>query len=61
MTTKGKILKAIKEKCLDCCSGSITEVNVCSVGNSCALFPYRQGKDPSPTRKGRFVALQSAT
>lgn len=52
MTTKGIILKAIRETCLDCCCGSINEVKTCAVGTKCSLYPYRMGHDPLPSRKG---------
>ena len=59
MTTKGAILKAIRQHCLDCCNGSIKEVELCEVGNNptssigrCVLYPYRFGSDPKPSKKG---------
>lgn len=55
MTTKGTILKAIREHCLECCCGSPGEVVICAVGPKCQLFDYRMGKDPRPSRKGRFM------
>jgi hypothetical protein len=42
-------LKSIRRKCLDCCSGSPKEVELCTVG-TCSLYLYRFGK--SPRRKG---------
>jgi hypothetical protein len=55
MTTKGKILKAIREKCLDCCCNSPKEVKLCQVGNNpkgnrCSLYPFRFGSDPNPSK-----------
>lgn len=38
-------VKAIREKCLDCCCGSVTEVKLCP-SSDCALFPFRFGKNP---------------
>lgn len=38
-------VKAIREKCLDCCCGSATEVNLCEI-HDCALYPFRLGKNP---------------
>jgi hypothetical protein len=38
-------LKAIREKCLDCCCGSAAEVRKC-VAVDCALWPYRMGTNP---------------
>ena len=42
-------LKAIRQKCLDCCMGSAQEVRLCPV-RDCALYPYRTGHNPK--RKG---------
>lgn len=42
-------LKAIREKCLDCCCGQEKEVELCTCEN-CSLHIYRFGKDPN--RKG---------
>ncbi len=66
MTTKGKILKAIREKCLDCCCGSCKEVKLCQVGNNpkgnrCTLYPYRFGKDPEPSKNVGFAKIPSCT
>ena len=36
-------LKAIKEKCLDCCCGDAYEVKKCTA-EKCPLFVYRFGK-----------------
>lgn len=38
-------LRAIREKCIDCCCGSQHEVKICEV-RSCALWPFRFGKNP---------------
>lgn len=38
-------VKAIREKCLDCCCGSINEVKMCPC-ESCSLYPFRFGKNP---------------
>lgn len=37
-------LKAIREKCLDCCCGSAKEVKLCEL-TTCALHPFRFGKN----------------
>ena len=42
-------LKAIREKCLDCCGGSAHEVKICQV-TRCSLHPFRLGHNPN--RKG---------
>lgn len=36
---------AIREKCLDCCVGSPSEVRRCAMVD-CALWPFRMGTDP---------------
>jgi hypothetical protein len=36
-------LKAIKEKCLDCCCGQANEVKQCPI-HDCSLYPYRFGR-----------------
>lgn len=38
-------VKAIREKCLDCCCGSTLEVKECSV-ETCPIYPFRLGKNP---------------
>lgn len=38
-------LKAIREKCLDCCVGSTSEVKNCPI-MSCPLWSFRMGKNP---------------
>ena len=51
MTTKAKILKTIREYCVNCSGGVREEVARCTVTN-CELYEYRMGKDPRPARKG---------
>ena len=47
--SKAKVLKTVREKCLDCCCGSAKEVKLCTKGPEarlpCSLYPYRFGKD----------------
>lgn len=38
-------VKAIREKCLDCCCGQANEVKLCP-SEKCALHPFRFGKNP---------------
>jgi hypothetical protein len=38
-------LKAIREKCLDCCCANGAEVRKC-VATDCALWPFRLGTNP---------------
>ena len=45
MTTSSNPLKAIREKCLNCCCYQQTEVKECPM-TSCALHPFRMGKNP---------------
>jgi hypothetical protein len=39
-------LKAIRKKCLDCCSNSYKEVERCP-SSGCPLYPYRLGRNPA--------------
>lgn len=53
-------VKAIRAKCLDCCCGNPNEVRLCTV-ESCALFPFRFGKNPyrkelTPEQKAAKIA-----
>jgi hypothetical protein len=38
-------LRAIREKCLDCCCANAAEVRKC-VAVDCALWPFRMGTNP---------------
>ena len=38
-------LKAIREKCLDCCCYQLAEVRECGA-ERCPLYPFRMGKNP---------------
>ena len=38
-------LRAIREKCIDCCCGDEKEVELCPC-EKCSLYTYRLGKDP---------------
>jgi len=51
MTTKAKILKTIREYCVNCSGGVREEVARCTV-TKCELCEYRMGKDPHPARSG---------
>jgi hypothetical protein len=48
---KRPILKAIREKCLDCCNANDAEVRKCTAVG-CALWPYRMGTNPFNDRPG---------
>lgn len=45
MSAKLTPMKAIREKCLDCCCGAFREVRLCSA-QKCPLYPYRMGHRP---------------
>lgn len=45
MEYKTNPVKAIREKCLDCCCGSSNEVSLCTI-TSCPIHPFRFGKNP---------------
>jgi hypothetical protein len=45
MEYKTNPVKAIREKCLDCCCGSTIEVKECTV-EACPIYPFRLGKNP---------------
>lgn len=51
-------VKAIREKCLDCCCWSANEVKMCP-DEKCALHPFRFGKNPY--RAERSEAQKAAT
>lgn len=38
-------LKAIHEKCIDCCCGQVNEVKLCPA-TSCPLHEFRFGRNP---------------
>lgn len=38
-------MKAIREKCLNCCVGQSSEVRLCEAVK-CALWPFRSGQHP---------------
>jgi hypothetical protein len=38
-------MRAIRDKCLDCCCGSASEVRKC-VATDCPLWPFRLGTNP---------------
>jgi hypothetical protein len=54
MTTKTDLLRAIREKCLDCSVYQPREVRLCPV-HKCALHPYRSGVDPNPSGSRGFA------
>ena len=46
---EGVILKAVRENCVQCCSGEISEVRRCRLV-WCPMWPYRLGENPCNTR-----------
>lgn len=59
MSTKAEILRIIREKCVvDCCCGSVKEVATCQI-ETCALHPFRMGRDPTPSRSGENLKTSS--
>ena len=59
-------VKVIREKCLDCCCGSIKQVELCPCESNCPLWPYRFGKNPfrkkvtrTEEQKARLAAFAS--
>ena len=61
MTTKAKILKVIRENCIDCVVGAVSVIDDCGGEKTCKLYPFRFGKDPSPSRKGNIENLTKNT
>lgn len=43
-------IKAIRQKCLDCCNNQCKEVRYCPI-KSCALYPYRMGHRPKEEKE----------
>ena len=60
MTTKAAILRAVKGKCDDCSCYQPREVKLCTV-NTCTLWPFRFGKDPSPSSSRGFAKTNGYT
>lgn len=59
-------VKVIREKCLDCCCGSMKQVELCPCESNCPLWPFRFGKNPfrkkvqkTEEQKARFAASMS--
>lgn len=45
-------VRAIREKCLDCCAGQIAEVRACEAVK-CPLWPFRIGKNVWDARRSK--------
>ncbi len=56
---KQPILRAIREKCLECCCDQVAEVTRCQIVD-CALWPYRMRTNPFSLNKGNAAALKGA-
>ncbi len=50
-------LKAIREKCLDCCVYQKQEVRMCT-STDCSLYPFRLGKNPNRSKVGNQKNLK---
>lgn len=62
-------MKAIREKCLDCCCGNSNEVKLCPI-KECSLWEFRSGHNPhikgrkgsgDPNFGGRMKELKRRT
>jgi hypothetical protein len=53
MTTKAEILRAIRENCVRCVVGDLKIIEDCGGEKTCAVYPFRFGKDPTPAKGGR--------
>ena len=45
------VLRAVREKCLDCMCGNAAEVRRCPC-TDCSLFPFRMGHNPNRVGTG---------
>lgn len=59
-TQKKYLLKAIREKCLDCCVGQHSEVRNCQI-KECSLWHFRMGKNPFHKRSMTENQKEEAT
>jgi len=41
-------IQSIRAKCIDCSTGSLVEVRLCTV-RTCPIWGYRMGKRPKPS------------
>lgn len=51
-------MTAIRACCIECSGGSVKEVTLCRV-KSCALHPFREGKNPFRKDSSAFKAAQA--
>ena len=54
---KRPLLRVIREKCLDCCVGQVSEVRKCTAVD-CSLWPYRMVTNPFSAHKGNVSNLK---
>jgi hypothetical protein len=64
MTTKGQLLKLIRENCLHCVGDKQSEVELCTStgeGNTqkCVFYDFRMGKDPRKNARKSAMARNS--
>ncbi len=52
---KRRPLKAIRDKCLDCCNGQKKEVKLCPI-EDCPLWEYRTGHRPKEDADKESIA-----
>ena len=60
MTTKADILRAIRQKCLECSCHQPSEIRDCRL-TECSLWPFRFGSDPEPSRSRGFAKRHGYT
>ena len=58
MTKNTSPIKAIRAKCLDCCCNQANEVKLCEIF-TCALHPFRFGRNPFTNRTISESTLQA--
>ena len=51
-------MKAIREKCLDCCCGQVSEIRLCE-SVKCALWPFRSGTHPYTASKMKILPQEA--
>lgn len=64
MTTKGQLLKLIRENCLRCVGDKQSEVELCTATGEgttqkCAFYDFRMGKDPRKNPRKSEMARNS--
>jgi hypothetical protein len=60
MTRKAQLLHAIRTFCIDCSGGSKRQATEC-VAYTCALHPFRCGRDPDPSATRGFARTNVCT